>query len=240
MGGLAHTIESEGVPTTQVSLIRLHTETMRAPRALWVPFELGRPLGAPDDAAFQRRVLLDTLRLLEAASGPVLVDFPDEAPAGGMVEGWACPIQLAGTADADTPAGRLAAEIRRLHPWYDEAVARRGRTTVGAGGLAMADAGAFMAAFLDGGVPESPLEGVAPAALLKTVLEDLKAFYLEAIAAQPGGAAGAGQLADWFWGETEAGRIMLDLHPVLSGHADERLKQLGLRLLVPRSQEHRL
>ena len=182
-----------------MSLIRRHTEQMRPPRALWVPFELGRPFGAPDDADFQRRVLLATLRLLEAEAGPVLADFPDEAPEGGMVEGWACPIPLVGAIGAaETPAARLAVEIRRLRPWHDAAVARRGRTTVGASALAMADAGGYMAGFLDGRAPDSPRPEVAPAALLKTVLEDLKAYYLEAIAAQPGGRGGSAQLADWF------------------------------------------
>ena len=49
------------------------------PRALWVPFIMGRPLGVPKDAAFQRRVLLAALNLLESASGPVVVDYPEDA-----------------------------------------------------------------------------------------------------------------------------------------------------------------
>ena len=49
---------------------------MQPPRALWVTFQLGRPLGAPDDPALQTRVLRATLRLLEAKSGPVLEDYP--------------------------------------------------------------------------------------------------------------------------------------------------------------------
>ena len=68
MGALAHYLEAEGVPTTQVSLIREHTETINPPRALWVPFELGRPLGAPEDPGLQRRVLMAALNLLEAQS----------------------------------------------------------------------------------------------------------------------------------------------------------------------------
>lgn len=225
-----------------MSLIRPHTEQMRPPRALWVPFELGRPLGPPDDAAFQRRVLEATLRLLEAEAGPVLEDFPDDAPEGGMVEGWACPIPIHDGAaqTADSPAARLAAEIRRLRPWHDAAVAKRGRTTIGASALEMEDAGGFMVQFLDGGTPPSPRPDVAPPALLKTVLEDLKAYYLEAVSAQPGGDGPSAGLADWFWGETEAGRIMLDLHPVLTTHEDPVLQRLGLGLLVPRAQHHRL
>ena len=85
--------------TTQISLIREHTERIRPPRALWVPFELGRPLGVPDDEAFQIRVLLHALKLLEARSGPVLEDFPEEAPlTEHSLDGWACPIDL----DTDT------------------------------------------------------------------------------------------------------------------------------------------
>ncbi len=78
MGALAHYLEVEGISTTQISLIREHTEFIRPPRALWVPFELGRPLGAPDNPELQRRILLSALELLEASEGPVLVDFPDE------------------------------------------------------------------------------------------------------------------------------------------------------------------
>jgi hypothetical protein len=55
VGGLAHFIEREGIPTTQISLIRIHTEQIKPPRALSVPFELGRPFGAPNEPAFQRR-----------------------------------------------------------------------------------------------------------------------------------------------------------------------------------------
>ena len=57
MGALGHYLESEGLATAGLSLVRLHSEKIRPPRALWVPFELGRPLGVPNDAAFQTRVL---------------------------------------------------------------------------------------------------------------------------------------------------------------------------------------
>ena len=75
MGGLAHYLEEESVATTQISLIREHTEIIRPPRALWVPFELGRPLGRPVNPALQTRVLIAALKLLEAEDGPVLEDF---------------------------------------------------------------------------------------------------------------------------------------------------------------------
>jgi hypothetical protein len=94
------------VPTTQISLVREHTAKITPPRALWVPFELGRPLGVPGDAAFQTRVLRAALQLLEAASGPVLVDFPDDAPAvADAPTPLVCPVSFAsppeGLSDTD-------------------------------------------------------------------------------------------------------------------------------------------
>ena len=68
------------MPTTQISLIREHTEKIKPPRALWVPFELGRPIGVPDDTAFQTRVVAAALELFDAPSGPVLMDYPEDAP----------------------------------------------------------------------------------------------------------------------------------------------------------------
>jgi hypothetical protein len=57
--------------TTQISLIKEHTLQVKPPRALWVPFELGRPLGVPNDAAWQTRVLQSALELIEVPEGPV-------------------------------------------------------------------------------------------------------------------------------------------------------------------------
>ena len=75
--------EEEGLSTVAISLIRPQTENTKLPRALWVPFELGRPrLGLPGDAAFQEaRVILATLTMLERDHGPVIIeDFPDDDP----------------------------------------------------------------------------------------------------------------------------------------------------------------
>ena len=74
MGGLSIFFEEAGLSTTGISLIRINTEKVAPPRALWVPFELGRPLGAPSDPAFQRRVL-------------VRVSFP-EPDASSRAEIW--------------------------------------------------------------------------------------------------------------------------------------------------------
>ena len=50
VGALANFIERAGVATASISLIREQSEAVRPPRALWVPFALGRPLVAADAA----------------------------------------------------------------------------------------------------------------------------------------------------------------------------------------------
>ncbi len=121
--------------------MRFQTEEMKPPRALWVPFELGRPFGTPNDPAFQTRVLKALLSTLEAEGGPVLADFDEDAPpspadAGDEAEAWACPIEIQAPppwTDGDAAAleQALLREIGQLRPWYELSVERRGRTTVG-------------------------------------------------------------------------------------------------------------
>lgn len=243
MGGLGHYLEQEGIATTQISLIREHTEKILPPRALWVPFELGRPLGAPGDAAFQHKVLKAALGLLEARNGPVLADFPEDAPAPPAdLAGWACPIPPAAgenepPAPAD-PARALLREIDFLRPWYDRALEARGRTTVGPSGMDIPAAARFLSAFLDDPHTPSPIPGRPPGDAVKLASEDLKAYYHEAAAAQPG-CTGSRQTADWFWGQTAAGRLLLNLKAACLKSGDPAIKILGTLLLVPRSQAHR-
>ena len=95
MGALGHFLEREGIPTVGISLVREHTEKIRPPRALWVTFELGRPFGIPDDAAFQRRVMQGALGLIERTDGPLIADYPEHVAEEADFTGWACPINLA-------------------------------------------------------------------------------------------------------------------------------------------------
>lgn len=235
------------MPTTQISLVRPHTEVMKPPRALWVPFELGRPLGVPGDSAFQDRVLLAALSLLERKSGPVLEDFPEDAPAADRSDdgaGWVCPVALgappAGDAEPGSIAAALAAEMHLLHPWYDLGRdARGGRTTVGLSRMDLAALGPFVTAFLDQEAPANPRDDIPLGDALKLATEDLKSFYLEAAAAQPGRRAGGAELENWFWDETTAGQVYFALRPILMESADESLRRMADRTLIPAAQRAR-
>lgn len=241
MGVLAHFIESAGIATTQISLVRLHTEKTEPPRAVWVSFGLGRPFGAPDDPALQHRVLSAALDLLGAETGPVLVDFPEDAPVADAadMEGWVCPMPVRPAATtADDPAATVLAEIASLRQWQDLFQERRGRTTVGVCPMSLEDIGRYLATMLADGEP-GPTDGdLTPARILKLGSEDLKAFYSEAAIAIPGN-KGSAEIADWFWGETEAGRTLLGLKPICIDSDDKKLQAVGKIVLVPRNQAHR-
>lgn len=239
MGALSHYIEAEGVATVGISLIRHHTAHLRPPRALWVPFELGRPLGVPNDSAFQRRVLEAALVLTERPSGPVLEDYPEDVPAGGDAEdGWACPIALPPPAPGDTPAEQLVRrvldEVARLRPWYEEARRRRGRTTFGVSGLApeaMDMIVESLARFASGEKADRPA-GTAfefPR-LFRYLTDDAKSFYSEAVMARPGPTPSGQELARWLYMETVLGEMLFRVRDRLAASEDtqERRAQGGI------------
>ena len=68
-------IEREGIATVSVSLLREVTSVTRPPRALFVPYPMGFPLGAPNDPALQHRVIAAALALLDRMDVPVLEEF---------------------------------------------------------------------------------------------------------------------------------------------------------------------
>jgi hypothetical protein len=247
VSAVGHYLEEEGIPTAGISLVREHSEAMRPPRALWVPFMLGRPLGAPDEPAFQRRVLRAVLGLFDEPAGPVIRDFPDDAPASAEAAdaqgGDACPVHFA----RPTPAGggapalaaALAEEIAQLRPWQQLAARRRGGTTVGASGLQPEQAAAFLTSFLDPLPPTDPRHGEPLGESLKHACADLRAFYEEAAAGQPGDLP-PDALAGWFYTGTAAGQVIMAVRRAGLGHPDAGVRLVAERMLLPRAVLRRI
>ena len=232
MSGLGHFLEDEGLPTVQISLIREHTEAMRPPRALWVPFMLGRPLGVPEDPGFQKRVLGAALALLEAPSGPVLMDYGEEAPEVDVDnEDWVCPISFNRSADISLKE-RLRVEVQQFRTWYDLHVHRKARTSFGVSGLDLEILSDFLVDHAEGGVTGSPNPDIGVAQMLRLSVEDLKAFFFEAAGAQPGEASPK-QLNEWFWTLTAAGEAIINLWHLAKQSEDKDFKRLSM-LIVPR------
>ncbi len=73
---IAAELERRGITTVCLMLLREVAEKVRPPRALFVPFPHGYPLGKPNDPGTQRRVVEAALALTEMDSmAPLLVDL---------------------------------------------------------------------------------------------------------------------------------------------------------------------
>ena len=228
MSALGHYIEEAGIATVAIALIRPQAERTRPPRALWVPFELGRPFGPPSDPAFQKGVILAALRLLEADTGPVLLaDFPEDDPRETPDPRWHPPIEPAARGEA-----ALAAEIAALAAPYQRSCRERGRTTVGLSGMSPAAAAEYVAAWLNGMPPASPVPDMSPILALRFAVDDLKAYALEAAIAG-GTRPSSRQLGDWLWNQTATGAAIRELRRLLTDSPDDRAKLIATMFLVP-------
>jgi len=72
-------IEKAGIATVSISLLLDVTKRVEPPRVLAVDKPLGYPLGEPNNADLQKRILLAALNLLPCAvAEPLIVAFPIE------------------------------------------------------------------------------------------------------------------------------------------------------------------
>ena len=239
---IAHYLQRNGIPTTTISLIREHTEFVRQPRALWVPFPLGRPFGVADDPDFQRDVLRSALALLDTATGPTIVDYPHEAPDGGGDGLWSCAIALP-EPDVSDLESAIWAEVDLLTPWYEQARRRRQRTTVGISGAKPEEIEqivSFVVAVAQGsGFNEIPASAQGPnwshalPMLVRFVVEDLRAFYQEAVTSQPGTAAPSQHdMHSWIFGKTALGQAITQIGHQIANAGDPRLMTMR-GLMIP-------
>ena len=132
MSVLARVFEEAGLTTVAIALVREHAERVRPPRALWVPFYFGYTMGKPDDPDFQHQVLAAALDTLDAESGPVLADYPEDAGPIGLPQ--ASEVTASANGDADKPLD-AAGEITALRGYYERWQEQRGRTAVGVTGI---------------------------------------------------------------------------------------------------------
>jgi hypothetical protein len=234
VSALGHLIEEEGIATVAIGLIRPQIENTKPPRALWVPFELGRPFGPPSDAAFQRQVIRTALGMLVEGGGPTRIrDFPLDDPREQPDPAWQPPIAAApGGLWGPALADAFEAEFGRLAAAYDRSVARRGRTTVGLSGRPIGEAAQYVARWLAGDAPASPVADMSPPLALRFAIDDVKAYVLEAGLAEPAQPSSR-QLGDWLWHNTAAGQAFFALRRANLDASDERLKLIAGNFIVP-------
>jgi hypothetical protein len=223
---LARVLEAAGISTTSISLVREHTEKIKPPRALWVPFPFGHAFGRPNDPELQHRVLRAALDLLGEPAGLVLRDFPDDEKPGDQP---AAPTQASAVTPAENipiDAAMETLQMRRYHErWLEES---GGRTALGVSGVPptrFRGVVRFLEGFADGQeveheerLPDLPLPD-----FIRYCADDLKALYYEGyMAMKP--AAGGDEIARWFWGETAMGQVLRRVRARLDASDDPRWK----------------
>ena len=217
---MGHMLEERGFSTVAIASVRAQAEKTKPPRALWTSSMLGRPFGEPDDPAFQKRVLLAALHLLERTDGPVILeDFDDDPPSWTDNPAWKPP--------ATDPAEDFAAELARMIPLWRA----RPRTTVGLGFQAPEAWPGFVDQALSGALPSVPDLPTAALAI-RMMCDDVKALYGEA-AQTAAPYPSAHQVDHWFWRETAAGRVLLRLRDAAMASENNALKTVGGRFFVP-------
>ena len=219
--------------------MREHTKALAPPRALWVPFMLGRPFGVPNDAAFQHKVLLAALQLLERESGPVLEDFPQDAPHQKLTpapENLVCPVSFPKMKSEGTLAEMLDDEVVQLQAWHEVATKLRGRTTLGVTGLSPLQLADYLKAWLNHRAPQPFRNDISPGVALKQACDELNAFYLEAKSVQPGEHSAA-SVQNWFWLETALGKAIVEIRGIAANSTEPSVKAVAGMSLIPRTIE---
>jgi hypothetical protein len=224
VSGLAHFLEDEGLSTIVVALVREHVVKMSPPRALWVPFEMGRPFATPNDIELQQRVLKAALALLdEPTSEPLLRDFAEESSALQGDLNWGFPGKL----DADS----VIAEALSVLPIWHKAQTRINRTSFGISGFSLEAAIEFIHRYLSPDPMPNP-KGMAPVSRARFTIDDIKVFYFEAALAN-GGRPSSFQLNEWFWKQTLAGKMILDFQDAARLSDDKNLRLIAGSLVPP-------
>jgi len=70
---MQRTIEATGIPTVSITLVRKYTEKIKPPRAVYLHWPFGHPLGEPGNVSQQAAVLDKTFQALFQISEPGMI-----------------------------------------------------------------------------------------------------------------------------------------------------------------------
>ena len=203
MSVLAHVFEAAGIATVVLSSVREVAQKVAPPRALHCEFPLGRPLGIPNDVAFQMDVLHRAFALLGEKTGPVLVDHPVQIEADDQPVACAIPPRY----DASLPPS--VDEARGIRKAYDRALERRGFTSVGRA-ISAEDVTQALAVLHAVAHGQDWTTAEIPGGNVMSVCHDIRTYYEEAaLELIDGPAPGGRAMENWFFETTEAGSTVL-------------------------------
>ena len=198
---LAHVFEAAGLATVALGSIREQIVNTAPPRGLFCDFPLGRPLGKPNDAAFQHHVLDHALAMLKRLE-PGVEDFPESVPDEGT-EILMCSLPPRHDPDAHPAVD----EARGLRAAYDRAIAQHGNRTGTGRAVNADDIPAAIEAFLriaegkpwkEAGIPGIPAR----------VAQDIRGYYETAALAMATHTPAAWAGTRWFRDSTQAGYVI--------------------------------
>jgi hypothetical protein len=228
VGVLARVFEEHGLVTTSISMVREHTQKVKPPRALFVPFPFGHPLGEAKAPDLQTRVMRAAFALLNEAQAPVLVDYPEDIYSGQDIN----LTQASDVTPADDPPD-VAFEVTTLRPYYEQWIAAHaGRTAVG---VTRIDQRRFrglvrvMEAYAENRQIEAPEwnREVPVPQFVRWAADDLKAFYLEARMQQKPDASFQ-ELNAWLWSQTALSNLLRDVRDRMRAQGDPKLDYLAI------------
>lgn len=225
MSALAIYLERQGLATAVVGLIREHLEKIRPPRSLWVPFELGRPLGGwVDHGEFQMGVLREAIGLLEQTVPKTIKDYPTDDPGQQPDISWSAPLSKA--VDSATE------EVAQLASVWQKRVEKVGGTATGLSNLTMPECIGVLDKIGSTGTDYSPFSQRDGGFFrVKLIADDIKAYYIEA--ALTTGRPTSNQIGDWFWNETQAGALLRRIRENNLESNDKIRQFVSARVLVP-------
>lgn len=232
MSVLAVFLERAGITTIVVGLVREHLEKTRPPRALWVPFELGRPLGGwTAEGEFQLDVLRASLDLLETSGPVVLEDFAFDDPAATEDPAWQAPRTSSATTfqqefDQVEKLWQAACNSGRLPSGRSQSVA-------GVSGLSIRDSFDWLLCLHEGKPFAAQDNDHKINDMMRTrfCADDVKAYYAEL--AFSNGHPTSKQVGEWFWHQSQAGQVLRDIRQANLQSDDELRAFVCGRLLVP-------
>jgi hypothetical protein len=124
--------------------------------------------------------------------------------------------------------------MAQLRSWYDLEVKKRGRSMVGVSGLDLEMISDFVGSFIDGDLPDNPRKDIPLAMTLKLTVDDLKAYYFEAVSSQPGQESPTGKaIVDWFWSDTIAAKVLYAVKDSCVNSDVAGLRMVGKLFLIP-------
>ncbi|MEM9621977.1 MAG: hypothetical protein AAF993_10035 [Pseudomonadota bacterium] len=201
-------LEAKGLVTLTIGTVRPHIEKVKPPRGLICDFPLGRPLGKPGDDEFQHQVLARLFDLLGSAQ-PVLQDFPVSINTADE------PALMCSLPPRMNPDEHPAVdESRGIKGAYDRALREFGNRIGATREITPEQVPDAIAAFVriqegtewqQADIPGNPMR----------VAQDIRGYYQTAALALAEHSPGAWAGENWFYEQTETGRLMLDVRRVL-------------------------